>query len=295
VLVAFHTTYIASAMFLTGMASNPLAAEFARQIGHVEMTWIRWFLGAIVPGLLSLLLIPVVLYRLYPPALTDTEAARTHAQRELAGMGSLSRRELRLAVIMLLVMAGWITAPWHHVPNAFIALAGISAILISNVLTWGDLLSEGKAWDALMWFAPLIMMAGELNRRGVIQKLSESTFGYVRLLPWIVALALLVTAYVYVHYGFAGMTAHLTALYPGFLTAAIASQVPPLIAGLALAYFSNLNAGLTHYGTGSAPVYFGLGYVSQTAWWKVGFLLSILILAIWLGLGLAWWKLLGYW
>ena len=30
VLVSFHTTYTASAMFLTGMAANPLIAEFAR-------------------------------------------------------------------------------------------------------------------------------------------------------------------------------------------------------------------------------------------------------------------------
>ena len=81
ILVAFHTTYIASAMFLTGMASNPLMADFSQQIGHVELTWIRWFVGAIVPGCISLLLVPIVLYRLYHPVLTNTEAARTHAQR----------------------------------------------------------------------------------------------------------------------------------------------------------------------------------------------------------------------
>ncbi len=39
VLVSYHTTYTASAIFLTGMAANPLIAEFAHQIGHVELTW----------------------------------------------------------------------------------------------------------------------------------------------------------------------------------------------------------------------------------------------------------------
>jgi DASS family divalent anion:Na+ symporter len=43
VLVSFHATYTASAMFLTGMAANPLIAEFAHNIGHVELTWLRWF------------------------------------------------------------------------------------------------------------------------------------------------------------------------------------------------------------------------------------------------------------
>jgi DASS family divalent anion:Na+ symporter len=295
VLVAFHTTYVASAMFLTGMAANPLIADFASKIAHVEMTWLRWFLGAIVPGTLSLLLIPIILYRLCRPAATSTQAAMSHAERELQMMGPLSARERKLAVIMFFVMAGWITSPWHQIPNAFVALAGISAILITNVLKWSDLLSESKAWDALIWFGPLIMMAGELNKRGVIQTLSQEMFGYARILPWLLGLVFLTLAYLYVHYGFASMTAHITALYPGFLAAALATGAPPILAAFVLAYFSNLNAGITHYGTGSAPVYFGLGYISQTTWWRVGFIISIVNVAIWLVVGMLWWKVIGYW
>jgi DASS family divalent anion:Na+ symporter len=295
ILVAFHTTYVASAMFLTGMASNPLMADFASKIGHVEMTWLRWFAGSIVPGGISLILIPLLLYRLYRPPMTDTRAAQVHASCELQKMGRLSGRELRLSIIMLCVMAGWITSPWHHIPNAFVALGGLSAMLIVSVVGWADLLRENKAWDALIWFAPLIMMATELNKRGVIKSLSQSIFGYAQLLPWTLALILLMIAYVYVHYAFASMTAHISALYPAFYTAALVTGAPPLLAALVLAYFSNLNAGLTHYGTGSAPVFFGAGYVSQSDWWKVGFLMSLVILAVWLGIGMLWWKLIGYW
>ena len=295
ILVAFHTTYLASAMFLTGMAANPLIADFALKIAHVEMTWIRWFLGAIVPGCISLLLVPVLIYRLYHPVMTNTEAAIHHAEQELRGMGGLSPQERRLGVIMLLVMAGWVTSPWHHIPNAFVALAGVSAILLTRVLAWDDLLSERKAWDALIWFAPLIMMAGELNKRGVIQSLSQSMFSYARLLPWMLGLTLLAVAYLYVHYGFASMTAHITALYPGFLAAALATGAPPLLAAFLLAYFSNLNAGITHYGTGSAPVYFGVGYISQPTWWRIGLIMSVMNVVIWLSIGMLWWKLIGYW
>lgn len=295
VLVAFHTTYVASAMFLTGMASNPLMADFALKLGHVELTWIRWFLAAVVPGFLSLLIVPIVIYRLYPPRLTNTGAARQHARAELRRLGALSGKEARLTVIMLAVMAGWVTSPWHRIPNAFVALAGVCAILITRVLSWSDLLGESKAWDALIWFAPLIMMAGELSRRGVTQTLSQSFFGYTRALPWLLALLFLVFTYLYIHYGFASMTAQITALYPPFLSAALATGAPPLICALALAYFSNLNAGITHYGTGSAPVYFGTGYVSQADWWKIGLVASILNLTIWFGIGMAWWKIIGFW
>jgi DASS family divalent anion:Na+ symporter len=35
--------------------------------------------------------------------------------------------------------------------------------------------------------------------------------------------------------------------------------------------------------------------VEPGQWFKVGFLMSLYHLAIWLGVGLLWWKLLGWW
>ena len=295
VLVSFHATYNASAMFLTGMAANPLIAEFAAKIAHVELTWMRWISGSIVPGLLCFLTVPWLLSRWMRPEIEDTAPARELAQRELARMGPLSRRERWLVAIMIGVMAGWITSPLHGVPNTFVALAGLSAILVTGVLTWDDLLDERRAWDALIWFAPLVMMADQLNELGVVKILSAKLFVLTAGRPWPLALILLVAAYCYVHYSFASMTAHVTALYPGFLAAALAAGVPPLAAALPLAYFSNLNAAMTHYGTGSAPVYFNAGYVRQGDWWRIGFLISLVNLGIWLGVGMLWWKVVGLW
>lgn len=295
ILVGFHTTYTASAMFLTGMASNPLIADFARRIGHVELTWLRWAIGASVPGLLGLLIVPWVIYRLNPPGIRDTEAARVLARDELEKMGKTSRDERWLMTVLLLVMAGWVTSPWHGMPNGIVAMAGVCILLVVEVISWDDLLSESKAWDALIWFGALIGMADALQQAGIIDVLSKAAFQYIHGWSWLVSLIVLVLLYLYIHYSFASMTAHVTALYPAFLGAALASGVNPLLAALPLAYFSNLNAGITHYGTGSAPVYFGAGYVTQGTWWKIGFLVSLVNLLLWLGGGLLWWKLLGWW
>lgn len=294
-LVGFHTTYATSAMFLTGMAANPLIAELAHKIAHVDLTWGQWALAAAVPGLLSLTIVPYLIYRLCPPEIRDTQAAQRHARDELHRMGPLTSREWRLLAILLGVMAGWVTSPWHGLHNAFVALAGVSAILLSRVLAWDDLLHETKAWDAFIWFAGLLMMADALLDSGVIKIVSSAVFSHLTGWPWPVAAVLLTCTYLYVHYGFASMTAHVTALYPGFLAAGLVAGAPPLLMALLLAYFSNLDAAMTHYGTGSAPVYFGAGYVSQTTWWRLGFLISLVNLFIWLGVGSIWWKLLGIW
>src|SRR5260370_27533108 len=114
------------------------------------------------------------------------------------------------------------------------------------------------------------MMADSLLQAGVVGVLSKSALHYIQGWPWIAALMVLITLYLYIHYGFASMTAQVTALYPGFLAAALASGVNPLVAALSLAYFSNLNAAMTHYGTGSASVYFRTRYVSQGTWCRFG-------------------------
>jgi DASS family divalent anion:Na+ symporter len=295
ILVSYHTTYTASAIFFTGMAANPLIAEFAHKIGHVEITWMRWLEGSIVPGALTLILAPLVIRKLAPPQVRDTGAAREFAREELKRMGPMQRREKWLVAILLAVMAGWITSPWHGVSNTVVALGGLSAILLAGVLEWEDLLAERRAWDALIWFAGLVMMSTMLVNGGAIRTLSATWFHTLAGWPWQVALIALVISYLYIHYGFASMTAHITALYPAFFTAALASGAPPMLAALPLAYFSNLDAGITHYGTGSAPVFFGAGYVRQSDWWRIGFLLSLLNLVIWLGIGMWWWKLIGLW
>ena len=50
------------------MAGNPLVANFAKNIG-VRITWIDWMLAALVPGVISLLLMPLIVYKIYPPGI----------------------------------------------------------------------------------------------------------------------------------------------------------------------------------------------------------------------------------
>ena len=294
-LVGFHTNYAASAMFLTGMVANPLIAKFAREIAGVDLSWAHWALAASVPGLCTFTLVPWLIHHLCPPQMKDTEHARSFARLKLEEMGPMTRAQGTLLFVLLAVIAAWITQPFHGADTVVIALTGVCALLLSRVLTWEEVAGHKKAWDAVVWFAPLLMMASQLSERGVIDVVFGAAFDRLEGWPWAFAFAALAMSYLYAHYGFASMTAHVSALFPGFLGAALVAGVPGALAAWALAFLSNLNAGITHYGTGSAPIYFAPGYVSQNLWWLVGFIVSVLNLAIWLGIGPIWRDAVGLW
>ena len=113
--------------------------------------------------------------------------------------------------------------------------------------------------------------------------------------PWAFTLLILLLVFVYAHYGFAGNTPHIVAMYAAVSTAAIAAGAPPMLAALSFAFMNNLSSAITHYGNGPAVIYFGAGYVDQGTWWRLGAIIAFLNLIIWVGLGSLWWKLLGLW
>ncbi|MGB2713855.1 MAG: DASS family sodium-coupled anion symporter [Vicinamibacterales bacterium] len=286
---------VVSAMFLTATAPNPLVAEFTRQGSGTELTWTLWFTAAIVPGIVGLLVIPYVVYRVCPPDLRETRVAQALAAERLDSMGPLSRRERGMLVVFVLVLLLWLTSEWHGASATTIAYVGLSVLLLTRVLEWQDLLDEKGAWDALIWFGGLMMLSAQLDKAGFPKAFATTVASFFSGWPWWLALAALVIVYVYSHYAFASLVAHVTAMFPAFFAVAIGLGAPPLIAALALGVFSSLNAATTHYGTGPAPIVFGAGYLTQSAWWRIGFLMSLVHLAIWLPVGFLWWKVIGLW
>ncbi|MDU5696810.1 MAG: SLC13 family permease [Haemophilus parainfluenzae] len=216
-------------MFLTAMAGNPLIAELAKSQG-VEITWMTWFLGAIVPGIVSLIVLPYFVYLIYPPELKDTPK-----------------------------------------------------------------MAEMARWDTMFWFAVLVMMANALNKYGAITWISTHISSSVGGFSWPVAFTILVLVYFYTRYFFASAMAHISAMYLAFVAAAIAVGTPPIIAAIGLGYTSTLSMSLTQYAGGPGPALYGSGYNSTGQWWGVSFIVSILSLVIWFGVGGLWMKLLGWW
>ena len=289
---AFQATNITGAMFLTAMAGNPLIAELCLK-SSIHLSWLLWAKAAIVPGLISLLVAPWLLYCIFPPELERTPEAKKIADQHLKEMGPLKRSEGLMLIAFGLLIVLWIGGAFFHLDATVAALIGLAFLLLSGVLTWEEVIQEKSAWDTLIWFSTLVMMATFLSQLGLVGAFSASVASTLSGLPFVVAFIATVLIYFYSHYLFASNVAHIGAMFPAFLTVLIAIQTPPLVAALILGFLSNLFGCLTHYGSGPAPILFGAGYVKVNAWWKIGFIMSFVYLFIWVVIGGAWWKLLG--
>lgn len=291
----FHIDIVVSAMFLTSMAANPLASELARKTLGVDITWGTWFIAAVVPGILGLLVVPWLLLKLCPPELTKTPEAKRMAAQELAKMGPMSGAEKVMLTVFLAALVLWATASFTKLDGTTVALVGVCVMVASDVLTWKDVITESKAWDTLVWMGAVVGLAGFLNTTGFIKWFAALVAHGLVGTTWVVALVAAFLIYLYSHYGFASMTAHVTAMYAALIAVAAAAGAPVFLAAFAIAIAANLCGCLTHFGTGPAPIYFGAGYVDQATWWRNGFLLSLVHSVIWLGVGGVWWKVLGLW
>ena len=170
-LVNYHSNPITSAMFLTATAPNPLVVDLvAKATGQsLHLSWTSWALYMLLPGLLCLLLMPLAIYLLSPPELKATPNAVEYARAEMAGMGPLSGKERVMLGTFGVMLLLWANVPQMLFGPAFtldptvVAFLGLFALIITGTIDWDDVLSEKSAWDTLIWFGALVMLAEQLN------------------------------------------------------------------------------------------------------------------------------------
>lgn len=295
--IAFHANVISTALFITGAAPNMVASQMAVQKGYT-MSWISWFTAAIVPALIATIVIPLIIYKIFPPEIKETPDAKNWADEHLAEMGPVSKPEKIMSVIFLLAIILWVLSGIFKIPqldSTFVAFLAVGLLLITGVLTMQDALKQTGAWNILIWLSILVFMAGKLISFGFIDWFSKTIQTGLHGISWEIVLAVLVILMFYTHYFFASGTAHMTALYLPFLSVAVATGAPLALSAMLLAFTGAINASTTHYANGPASILATTGYIKQGEWWKFNFILGLVYLLIFGVIGTVWMKIIGMW
>lgn len=169
------------------------------------------------------------------------------------------------------------------------ALVGVALMFILNVVKWADVVKNGSIWSTLLFYGSAIAMATKITTLGVTTWVGESVSGALGGFAWPIAFAIVVLAYFFARYLFASATAHILALYPVFLTAAIAVGTPPMLAAFFLAIgATNTANGLTPMAGGAALTAGQSGMITTAEWFRKNFWLSLVMLGIFAVVGIPW-------
>ena len=286
--VAIAATSVTSSLFLTGLAPNLLAVELVKKTAKVELQWADWFVAAAPAGILLLVFVPLLAYWLYPPHVKQGKEVPDWAARELTKLGSISSREITLAVLVVIALVLWIFGG-DYVNATTAALLVISLMLLTKVVTWDDITKNSSAWNTLAWFATLVALADGLTRVGFIKWFAEAVANYMTGFTPMSAILMLMVINFFSHYMFASITAHVTAMLPVLL--AVGSTIPEMNMGH-LAQLLCLQLGImgiiTPYGTGPSPVYYGSGYLPSADYWRLGAIFGVIFFVFFTAISVPW-------
>lgn len=282
---ALAATCVTSSMFITALAPNPLALSLVKTGVKLDVSWMQWFLGFLPVGVVLLLAVPLLTYVLYPPEIKTSREVPAWAAQELGKLGKVSVKELVMACLVVIALALWIFGA-SILDATTVAVVVIALMLITGVVDWDDILAHKAAWNILVWFATLVAMADGLNKVGFVTWFAKGVAGLLGGLSAVAVMVILTIVFFVVHYMFASLTAHTTAVLPVLLAAGAAIPgVPVLAFSLLLCYSLGLMGIITPYATGPSPVYYGSGYIGRRDFWLLGLVFGAIFLAALLVIG----------
>jgi L-tartrate/succinate antiporter len=277
--VAFAATCVTSSMFVTALAPNVLAVELVRKAVGVEIQWTDWFVGFLPVGALLLALLPWLVYRIYPPEVRTSREVPEWAARELEVLGGVTRNEWIMAILVVCALGLWVLGA-RLIDPTMVALVGISLMLLTGIVSWADVVGNTPAWNVLVWFATLIVLADGLNKVGVVDWFGRGATATLSGRHPLVVVTTLVALFFALHYLVAGLAAHTTALLPVIVAAGAGiADVPVRGFAMLLVYSLGLMGVLTPYACGPSAVYYESGYLPRGDFWRLGLIFGGVFLA----------------
>jgi divalent anion:Na+ symporter, DASS family len=278
---------LSSALWFTAMAANPLGAAIVGQAG-VRVEFGSWFVAACVPTLVTMAVMPLLLFGLIRPEVKSTPEAPAAARSALAALGPMTRDERIVTATFAGMVLLWGLAGSLDLDSTAIAFVGLGVLLVTRVLTLEDLAKEGDVLVTFIWFAALYSLSAQLNELGFMGYLGQHLAGSLHGAPWFVAYVALIVAYVLLHYLFVSQTAHVLALLGVFLGVGVRLGVPAAPLAFQLLFASDTFSAITPQGSSSNLLFTGSGYLSQGELYRLGALATGVTVLIFLLVGTPW-------
>jgi anion transporter len=135
-------------LFLTGSTTSLIAWGLLPSDVREQFTWGYWFIAALPPTLVVIVIILLCTVLLYRPE-SQPKVSYKMVQTQLDILGPLSHKEWISFAVLCFTVAGWLTAPYHGIDGAWIAIIAFAVLVNTFILDWG-MMRKGIDWELLI-------------------------------------------------------------------------------------------------------------------------------------------------
>jgi DASS family divalent anion:Na+ symporter len=186
------------------------------------------------------------------------------------------------------MVVSWVLADALRFNVTSVAFLGFGLLLLTGVLTLADISAEGDTLTTFLWLAVLFALSGQLNEMGFMGFAGQHLASYLGGLSWPVTYVVLVLLYIGVHYLFVSQSSQVLALLGVFLDVGVRAGVPAPLMAFALLFASSYFSVITPQGGSQNVIFVGSGYLTQPELYRLGLLVTLFFVIVFLGIGTAW-------
>ena len=186
------------------------------------------------------------------------------------------------------MVAGWVAADSLGLNVTSIAFLGLGVLLMTGVLTLEDIAAQGDTLATFLWLAVLFALSGQLNELGFMSYAGERLASQMGGLSWPVTYVLLIVIYVFIHYLFVSQSSQVLALLGVFLDVGARGGVPVPLMAFGLLFASSYFSVITPQGGSQNIIFAASGYLKQNELYRLGLVVTLAFLVIFLVIGTPW-------
>ncbi|HUF30323.1 MAG TPA: DASS family sodium-coupled anion symporter [Gemmatimonadaceae bacterium] len=277
-----------NASFL-GSTRAPLALGMLNNTHGLTITFGEWLLAAAPFVILGVMVVPLLLRLSFRSEAIDATEARAALHQAVEELGPIGALQVKVAVIMLITIAGWVFLGGRSLDFGVIALLSAGAMFIAGVLKWEDL--EGYIhWNVILMYGGAIALGVAIDRSSAAGWLAASAIGDVHVPPYIAIVGIALCTLLLSE--FMSNAAAVAVMLPIGFSLAQQFGVSPT----ALVFAASIGGGCAFtLPISSAPntIAFASGYLRMTDFVRVGTMMTLISILILLLVARFWWPLIG--
>lgn len=278
---------IGGVMTLLGGARGPLAMAIVEEMTGQGFSFIDWTLAAAPVVLGVLLMAGMILLRFAPHNSIDMQGAKQRIEERQLQIGLMDMRAKSMAALMLVTMFSWIFLA-DTIGLASIALISVVTMFALRIVGWKEIQSHID-WGVVLMYGGAIAVAKSLEKTGAAEWIATAFWPDgvtgIAMLALVALLTMLLTEGI-------SNAAAVAIMLPIAIPLGALAGIDPITMALSVGIVSGF-AFMLPMGTPANAMIFGTGYVHLGKMIRMGSILMLSSLTLFVLTLHMWWPMIG--